>query len=341
MEIPAVSQQNSTSTILSFDLTPDEWLGKYTRLEVWRSQLSDEGIFKPLVAYAYGPATLPPAGTLPRADSSAGTAVPVGGLKLQLLATNHLVEFSFPSNPTHYSLLDVAQFINVNGQGLLHALTYNGTLYTYTTNVGAQSTIQCLDSVTNTAAIHLGFSLGQFSRGVEVAPFLVEGTSRYQVIDYDVKVGELTYYKYRLTAPERGIFGSFSSPFTNKQAGVTVQPSNLVRIYLDLVSMNGKPVVGRRVFVTAEFDGFLVDGKLLASNNMEVDTDATGRAEFYLVRGKEYRVSITGIDQTRIIKVPEDLTVTTMNLFDPLYGRDDHFSVQKRDEVYAPRRSTP
>jgi len=108
---------------------------------------------------------------------------------------------------------------------------------------------------------------------------------------------------------------------------------------IDLVKADGRPLVGREVRLHLEFNGTIIDGKVLAGGDVVKDTDENGHVEFRLVRGQKLTVAVPGTDLYRQITTPEDQETQVFNLLDPNISGEDIFKVRVPELIVAERRS--
>jgi hypothetical protein len=108
---------------------------------------------------------------------------------------------------------------------------------------------------------------------------------------------------------------------------------------LDLIDVQGRPLANREVKIHTDFNGILVDGRLMAGTSATLTTDLNGHLDVVLVRGQKVSVAIVGTDLVREITVPNDPAIMKFNLFDPALAGPDVFQVQVPNLISAERRS--
>jgi hypothetical protein len=136
------------------------------------------------------------------------------------------------------------------------------------------------------------------------------------------------FYRTRFRNRSTGSVSEFSLPFSVGQV-VGVNPLNLACGYLDLIDLQGRPLVSREVSLSAQYNGTMVDGKSVLGNALSKLTDAFGHIEFTLVRGMQYELSIAGSNLVKTILVPTDPAITSFPLLDPdISEQQDYFRVR-------------
>ena len=147
------------------------------------------------------------------------------------------------------------------------------------------------------------------------------------------------FYKVRLRNSTTGAVGAFSPALDARQA-VGLATTRLVRGFLDLIDVDGRPLAARAVSIHSAAPSGVVDGKFMAGLNQVKSTDTAGHVEFSLVRGTHMTVAIAGTDLARTIVVPADVTIAAFNMLDSsVADGPDTFVVQRPDIPYAERRT--
>ena len=197
-----------------------------------------------------------------------------------------------------------------------------------------------LEIVGGDAAPLLGFSLvspGNMATGRDSRVGLLTGKQQYQFTD--LRGSKKFFYRTRYRNTNNHAVSEFSPGFCVGQA-LGVGPGNVVCGYVDLVGIDGRPLANQMVQVYAPVQTSLVEGKLVSGPRQVRTTDANGHAEFTLVRGVKYTVSITGTDLVREIVAPTNDEVKMFSLFEKTVGtQDDMFTVDRPELVYAERRT--
>lgn len=316
----------------------DEWLGSFDRVEVWRSNMSPAGPFQAVTGPEWRPAILP-------ANALAEPSIPVVGRSLilqnkrllLLVDGRHEVSVVF-GTAGMYTLQAAAQEITSKSSGLLRAyVDSDGKLVLVCTYPG---TISSLEIVGGDAAPLLGLPTTRpesIAYGLDAHLLLVEGKQQYTFVD--VRGSRKHYYRTRFLNSQTLVVGEFSDPFGADQA-IGVNPVNVVTGHVDIVGGDGRPFSGLLVQVHAALQTDLVDGKLVTGSSQSMLTDEHGHAEFLLVRGVRYTVSVAATNLVREFVAPTDPSIGKFSMFDPSVGtQNDLFKVARPDLVYAERRT--
>ena len=235
------------------------------------------------------------------------------------------------------TLSTVAGQIVTAGLGKLSSyVDADGLLVVETTEPGTGAALRIVSSG---AAPLLGLPVQEpdsLAFGKDARILLVKGKENYAFTDQNGSVDY--FYKTRFRNRTAGSVSEFSAAFQPKPTS-GVASSNLVCGILDLVSVDGKPIVDQEVRLHSSFDGTIVDDHVIAGQDVIKKTDSAGHVEFTLVRGQKLTVAITGTDLIRTITVPSDSSVSTFMLLDPSIAGEDVFKVRVPDVVFAERRS--
>lgn len=315
-----------------------DFVGQFDRIEVWRSRSGMSGPFEEVTAIQWLCARLPKLAGDPPTPPVVGVSVNISGETLEFLVKEKTkVSVTFTgSNPL--TLATCAAQIAAQSQGLLSAyVTGDGLLAVQTREPGTSAILRCLPS---DAAILLALptqSPDDLATGRDTRIQLTKDVGSYQFADQSGEAG--AYYRTRFRNSSSGITSDFSLPFTVGQA-MGISQANLVTGYLDMVTVDGRPLAYIEVSVRATFKGDTVEGKLLAGGDVLRSTDATGHVEFILVRGQKYTVAISGTNLVKDVTVPTDAGITAFSLIDPTYSdQDDYFKVRVPDLPTLERRS--
>lgn len=304
-----------------------DWLDTFNRIEVWRSRSTPGGPYEELTAYAWVPARLPKDGGDRPVIVVAGPTVNIVGKTLEfLLKEKDKIPVLF-TGVDPLTLSQVAFQIGAQSGGRLTSyVDEDAHLVIETLEPGTGAVLRVL--VSDAASI-LALPLQEpdtlvFGRDARIS--LVQGSNVYYFSDIS---GSTEYfYKTRFFNSATGAVSAFSMPFGTGQA-LGVSPQFLVSGFLDLATSDGKPIVGRRVTLSLNFNGTLVDGKLLAGNALSQHTDILGHVEFNLVRGAKYDLAIAGLNLVKTVIAPTDTSITSFQLVDPDFSeQQDYFRVR-------------
>lgn len=319
---------------LDFFIASTDWQGAFDRLEVWRSRLTAEGPYEALHADTWSSAVLPPGAVSPA--SGTGPSVFISGLTLELLVgeTQPVVVTFTGTNPLTFA--QAATQIAAQSGGLLSSYVFGKTLVIATVQAGALAVLRVTGGG---AAPLLGLASvepGSLAFGQDARIILKVGQEQYGFVDPN---GLSTYfYKIRFFNSTTRLTSAFSAPFQGLQAQ-GISQTNLVRSFVDLVDLEGNPLVNAEVLVGATLGGVQIEGKSIVGGNVRLLTDSAGHAELLLPRGAAVVVSIPGTTLARDVVVPVDPAVQSINLLSPDVGTDDLFTVQVPKLDYAVRRT--
>ncbi len=306
----------------------------YNRIEVWRSTASSGGPYSELTAVSLLPARLPEDAADPPASPLTGKLVVIDEEYLSL-QINRQEEFYITfSGSDPMTLAQVADQVIAQGRGLVLAyVAPDGRFVLQTTGAG---TGHSLVAGSTGGAVKLGLQPGLVVYGKDQRPNLLSGTYRYV---FDDRLGdEFYFYKIRFRNDADGAVSAFSLPHS-VGSRVGVDSANLIVGMADLVQADGKPLINQEVQLRSEFNGSLVDGRVVVGTDLSKLSDENGHVEFVLVRGQRFGVAVAGTSLFRTITAPTDPAKQTFNLFDPDIADKDVFRVQIPKIVVAERRS--
>ena len=330
---PLGRQLQNTGEVLRLAIVADDpdITELYDRIEVWRSIDGPGGPYSELTADVVSPARLPLGAADPPASPVIGPSAILSGTTLELVVDKELeVDILFSgSDPITYA--SAAAQIIAQGLGKVSSyVTALGVLVVETTGTGTGTS---LEAKSTDGAVQLGVPIGQLVYGLDARPNLIQGTEVYVFEDL---FGSRDYhYKTRFRNSGLNTTSAFSLP-QSVGASVGLDLSKLAIGIADLVQGNGKPLINQSVHVHANFNGTLVDGKLMVGTDIDRLTDENGHVEFALVRGQKFAVSVPGTSLFREITVPDR---ATFNLFDPDIADADTFKIAIPDIIVAERRS--
>lgn len=334
---PLGRQADSTGEVIQLEIyvSNEDFFGVYDRLEAWRSRDTQSGPYEELTDDGVSPARIPKGAADSPASPVTGPSVTIVGQELDLLVNEEdEVSVTFTGvDPLTYA--EIAAQIDAAAPSLVRAYVSDDPQVVVQT-AGAGTAVS-LRVVGGSAATLLGLPTEEpdslaYGRDARVA--LIEGRTAYQFTD--LRGSADYYYKIRFRNTNTSAVSEFSLPHT-VMAKLGLAPGRLALGQLDLVRVNGKPLINQPVRVHTEFGRpVTVDGKTMAGTDVEESTDADGHVEFLLVRGAQVSVAVPGTSLVREITVPD---IDTFNLLDPSISGDDIFRVQVPELTYAPRRS--
>jgi len=314
----------------------DDWSGVFDQVEIWRSKVLPEGPYEELTGSCWSGARVPfDAADKPATPPSSAPSVYIRGLTLDVLVDgdqSFTITFS-GTNPISY--FDAVSTVVNTGSGKISAYLTDDSLFVLEGVRPGSGAL--LEVVGGDAAPLLGLPIGYPGRGKDARLGLVIGKSVYDYVD---PLGsKLYYYKTRFRNSTNGSLSEFSSSF-QAACGAGVALADIVVGYVCLLSVDGRPLAGRLVQLYAATKTALTSGRIVVGGPKAVRSDSSGRAEFTLVRGVTYTLSIAGTDVVRDILAPIDMSVSSFNMLAGFVGTsDDAFKVQVPSIVYAERRS--
>lgn len=229
-----VTRQRVTLPALLLD---EDWLGKYNRVQVYRSRVSESGPFSNLYGPSLRPAVLTSTGVRPTSS--------VVGKTLELLVDNATVPIVFPEGVTGYT--SVAGAIN-NASRLLHAeVDTEGRLVLSTVSMGKESVLAVAGG---DAASLLCLPLvepASVAFGEDPWPLLVEG-SRYVYFE-DVNGSAEYFYQFRYY---NSTLGLLSSPRRLYPDTSPLDLSQLVTGSVRVLTGSGVPVKNCEILIRTD-----------------------------------------------------------------------------------------
>lgn len=336
---PPAPQSSPTFSVVTLNITAfdEDFVGVFDAIEVWRSRGGEGGPYEELTGSVWRGARLPKIGR-DQGSLVVGSSVNVVGLTLEfLLNEKTTVSVTFTgTNPL--TLLQAAGQIAAQSLGRLRAwVDTNTKLVVETAEPGTGATLRVIAS---DAASFLGLPTtapDDFAFGTEARISLLAGTNSYKLSD---SAGSASYfYKTRFRNRTTNTVSEFSQAYSASDAP-TVEPTNIVTGYLELVGNDGKTLAGIEVSLRSPFVGQLVAGKLVAGQDLMQKTDKNGYVEFTLMRGQTYVLSIAGTNIAKEIVTPTDLAITSFLLVDSNFGtQDDYFRARVPQIPTMARRS--
>lgn len=314
-----------------------DFAGFFDVLEVWRSFGGEQGPFTEVTADQWMPARLPLTGGDRPASPVTGASIALVGKTIVFLVNDlDTVTITFTGTDP-LTKAEAASQIETQSTGKLVAyVDSTGQVVVETPGTGTGALLQCTGG---TAAGDLGIDTTTPSNtayGRDARIQLRTNTEQYRFTDQRGKTD--AYYRIRYRNRLNAATSDFSQPFGAGQVS-TLADSSLVLGQLDLVDLQGRPLAYRQVRIHTNFNGVLVEGKLMAGGDLIGNTDLNGHVEFMLARGQKISVAVIGTDLVRDITVPTDTAVLAFNLLDPTLSTNDIFRVQVPELVYAERRT--
>lgn len=304
----------------------------YDRFEVWRSTQTSSGPYEALHGDSWAPASLPLA--FDGALDDTGVTAPVGGLDLQFLVMGVIpVSVTIPGSG-QVTLSSVATAIQAQAGNCLLSYPSKGTLVVQTRRVGVVASLECTGGQ---AAPLLGLPIGAIAYGQDARIPLVPGQSQYGFAD---PYGSPDFfYETRFFNSASRLVSNFGLPFRGPTAPV-FSSDNLVRCYVRLADPSGNPLANQEVLLsTPDTQGLQINGSTILGSSGKLLTDSNGCAQVLLARGLKVTVAIGGTGLARYVCIPDDPSVTSLDLLSPSAGRDDLFAVQAVDLDFAVRRT--
>lgn len=317
---------------ISAFVSTNDWLGKYDKLQFFRSTLGAAGPFEEITGESWSRPRLPVAGGNEPSSPITGALFEMVGESLFLTVQDEEVTITFTgSDPL--SLSQIAAQVESQSNGRLNSyVDATGQLVIEAVQPGLASK---LGIEASDAQATLGLPVETVT-GKDARLNLTSDQTVYQLSDYFGNASN--YYRVKLSS---SINGGRSEPSVAASAsiGTPLSPSNIVLGFCNLVTSAGKAFYRAEVHLFAEGGGPLVDGRLMTGAPTIKYTDAGGYVEFPVVRGQRVTVSVQGTAHIRTITVPTDPAVTKFNFYDPGIADDDIFTVSVPDIITAERRT--
>lgn len=325
MSVIVLSPGNASLLNLEVRVEDDEWVNKYTRLELWRSILGEAGPYEPLTSSLWTEA-----GVL----SNISGNVNIVGKELKVLVDDVELRHTF-TGVDPLSISTVVSQLSVAWQGAVQAYELVGSISLHNRRrVGGLSRIQVLESE---AAGVLGFTYDgplAVAYGTDPHNALVLGTNKYTFTDYYSETSY--YYKTRFSNHVTGARSPLSDAIAATQR-LGVDPSKVVTGYVNLLQADGRPAAKQVVLLYSAFNGNRLAEGMVVGGPSKAITDSDGYAEFTLLRGITVDIGLDGSGFIRRVTTPTDTSVLSFDMFDPQYGEDDNLSVQRAELPYAER----
>lgn len=292
-------------------------LALYDRIEYWRSTTGKSGAYTEITSQNGGPAII---------IGTANAPFTLDTLQLNIsLNGADPVEIVFGAHDP-VNIVDLIAVINAQFPTAIALPNAADTRKLQLTNPtsGTQSSIQ----LSGSAVAALG--LAAVATGTAPRTLMGNKDSTYGFADF---AGDPTYwYKSRFYSSLTGAVSAFSPP---QQGGPTQVLANgsLVLATVDLATITGAPLVGRRVIIVPvalqQIANNSIDyGLLPSSDRIELTTDESGHAETELVIGSTIRVFFEGSGFSRECVVPAAVSpAVSVDLIAILSTKPDPFSI--------------
>jgi hypothetical protein len=258
----------------------------------------------------------------------------INGQNLQIKVNGTLIDVTFIS-PNPIAILDVIQELNsafaLESLDAVASDDGTGKLKIATNGEGTQYTLEIFGG---TAAVELGFSVGDKDNGEAEHITLQASQENYEFLDGSGLAS--FWYRTRFLNTSNGTFSGWSD-WVQGQTGAAVDAGELIVGKVKLAGLDGVALVGQKVTITNVFDQVKKDGYGIFGASIDLETDGTGYAETTLVKGSLIDVIFAGTTIVRRIEVPS--TGTEFDLLDDSLSVDDQLEIKRPELPYAPRRS--
>jgi len=328
--ITTLAQESGGFLELHIQVEDADWFGRYDRLEVWRSVLGEAGPYEELSAASFERAYLPADAGQP--SGIAGRYLNVDGKFLTLRVNKNYVSTVVFTGPDPRTMQEIAYQIREQAAHVGSYVDAGGGLVIYGAAYGGISSIEVL---AGDAVPILGLEVGSIAYGKDPRLPLQPGV-QYFFTDY--RTEKSYFYKTRFSNRLTNVKSPFSEPFSATQK-LGVSPSSVVIGFVKLALPDGRAASSQEVTIYNTFLPQIVEGFTVVGGPKRLVTDDNGYVEFPLVRGIPIDIGVGGTSFVRRVQVPSDPNVLKFDVFDPAYGKDDNFSVQRADLPYADRKT--
>jgi hypothetical protein len=323
----AVSELQVTE--LELRAEPGEWDG-FTHIQVFRSQVGQDGPYEELSGSWWASATLPEDATAPSSVPAPDVTYKVSGLTLSVIVdqvTTLSTTFS-GTDPLDASAC-VAQISADMSPYVAPLVDAFGRLTISSVKAGGQSSI----CASGDASSVFGFSEGVVVFGKDPRPILHRSRTSYSFRDY---FGSSDYfYKTRFINLLSGAVSEFSQVI---RCGMPddLPTSSIAVGYLRCLSAAGKAQKNVRAIIQVDPQLASSQDRLVTGVPQERLTDENGYVEFQLVRGLVATLVVPDMGLVRKITVPDD---ARFNLLEAGLGTDDPFDVRRISITSGERRN--
>lgn len=332
MSTTILSVLDTQAITLSFLIPEEDFLAQYTHLEVWRSEGGEGGPYLPMFDITWLPARLP--GDAGPEGNTTGGNLNIVGKKLEFEVNDTLLFSHVLTGTDPLTKQECADQLQAAFPAYVDAyVDATGQFVLETVGIGHLAALKVL---AGDAAALLNLPVDELARGKDVRVALLPGVESYSFTDPYGKPEY--YYKTRLYNELDRSVTEFSNPITGK-VRTAVMPERIAIGYVQLVGLDGRALQHQEVQVHSSFSSTILDGYTVTGGTQRTLTNENGYAEFVLLRGTKIDVALPGTALVQQVTVPTDAAVTKFNLFDPAYGNNDAFAVQRVDFPYAERRT--
>ncbi len=293
-------------------------LALYDRIQVFRSTSGRSGSYSEITAATEQSAVL--AGTASAPFTLAGQTLDIS------LSGADAVPTTF-AGPDPMNIEAVVATVNAAMPSPIAAPLPSSTSKLQLTNPLQNTGSSIL--VSGGAASILGLSTSKVN-GRSARILMGNMVSSYGFMDLD---GDATFwYKTRFYSSLTGATSGFATPQQGAPS-LVLDPTQLVKVTVDLSDITGAPIVGRRIIIVAvalqQVTNADVDYGLLPSGDrIELTTNESGHAETSLVIGSTIRVFFEGSGYARECVIPELVSpATSLDLLVILSTQPDPFSI--------------
>ena len=337
MATTVLSLQDAHAVLLDFIFQTEDWVGRYTHVEVWRSTLGEEGPYEPLFSTTSTPQKAIVPARVGEPSNFSGGLVEVFGKPLEIRVNrSYTLAFTSTQNAA-ISKADWATEIQNAIPSIRAWVDESGQLGLSSSDAfGSEGSLEVLPGE---AAVLLGLPTElpeSLAFGRDDRILIPVGCTRLSYRDLFGK--NEYYYKVRFFDRFTKAVSVFSPPLQGGNRFAGVQSTMLVRGYVKLMA-GGVPTPHTRVSVYYPNAPALVEGYLSVGQTTVRTTDSNGYAEFMVLRGVPLDVAVAGSNTVRRVTIPTDVPIDSFNLFDPALANNDAFGVQRRDVLYADRRN--
>lgn len=286
----------------------------YDSLQWFRSRSGKQGYYEPFTDTAAQPATILGSSQEPHALNGKTLSLRVNGTEIDVV-------FSSP-DPVSSN----AAATEITAAGDVQATAESGRVRISSTGADASESVEVLDSE---AAIVLG--LNGSAVGMD-ANTTLQAASQYFV--EDPHSHKDFWYATRLVHSVNGTLSEMSVPFSAQQLPA-IPFAELITGYIRVADLNGKAMPGRRITLSNVFLPNKRSNYGIFRHYRQLNTDRSGYAEDFFIRGSTIDISIDGTGFVRRIEVPED--GDDFDLLDETLVTEDEFGIQHFEVDYPER----
>lgn len=335
--IPVSHQQAASEPsliTLEIFLNAVDFVGKYDRLEVWRSLLTQSGPYTELTAASDLPAQLPKTSGPQPHPAVLGPDVYLDQKQLFLRVNEDKdLTITFNGSPMNYA--DAVTQVIAQGQHLVTAYdTEVPEFVIQTLGVGSGARLRVLGG---DAAPQLKLPIDELARGKDARLALADSQQIYRYNDW---FGSRSYfYKVRYRNSATGVTSEYTQPFSVGTPLVTA-PTSLVVGEMTIVLADGRPLVNQEVRLYTTSQVGLNGPVFMTGSDLVQKTDAAGHVEFLLNRGQVFSLSVPSTSMFRLIRAPLDTAIQRFDLMSAdVAEQDDNFKVAVPRLIAASRRT--